>query len=149
MFRVAMLVGTIALPLLAACIQVAPTPEPPGPPTPVTPITREQAIQIVLGEVSMSWPDAATALENPRNPVARLMTEAEWAQLRGAVGALHPDRLVWVVQFQGISYSQGIGESIGAVPRTQYNYAIFAIDAQTGMSIGGDWRYTPMLQNGS
>ncbi len=144
MFRVLMLFGAIGLLLLAACIQVVPTPAPAATPTPVTPITREQAIQIALGEVSMSWPDAATALENPRNPVARLMTEAEWAQLRGAVGARYPDRLVWVVQFQGISYSVGIG----AVPRTQYNYAVVAIDAQTGMTIGGDWRYTAMLQDG-
>jgi len=148
-----LLVGAIALLLLTACIQVAPTPGPTGTPadsagqpvtgtpTPVTPITREQAIQIALGEISIPQPEVS-AVENPRNPVARLMTEAEYARARGAVGALHPDRLVWVVQFEGVSYSAGIG---AVPPLRQLNYATVAIDAQSGNIIGTDYTYAPLL----
>lgn len=140
MSRASMLVSAVALLLLAGCIQVVPASAPSGTPTPATPITREQAIQIAFQQVSMSSP-GVTAVENPRNPVARLMTEVEWAQLRGAVGAREPDRLVWVVQFQGTSYSAGIG----AVPRTQYSYATVAIDAQSGQIIGGYWTFASLF----
>ncbi len=128
MLRVAMLVNSIVLLLLAACVvQVAPTPAPTATPAafggqrdsvtppPATPITREQAIEIALREVSIPQP-GFTAVENPRNPVALLGPlgyYGEWA---------------WMVQFEGESYST-------AVPPTQYSRAIVVIDAQSGTVI--------------
>jgi len=114
--------------LLAACIPASPTPEPPGPPTPITRITREQAIQIALSSTGIM--PAATAVENPRNPVARLMTLGEYqARFNLSSGPRDAAMLVWVVQFEGTSYSAGIGS---AWPFTQYNYAVVVLDAESG-----------------
>ncbi len=131
MFRVGVLASAIGLLLLAACIQVAPTPEPTGPPTPITRITREQAIQIALSRTG-SQPEL-TAVENPRNPVARLMRLDEYYKSWNRPFP-PPDTLVWVVQFEGTSYSAGPGEGW---PRTQYNYAVVVLDAEFGGEIGG------------
>src|SRR3990170_6926357 len=137
MFRVSLLVSAMALPLLAACIQAVPSPEPLGTPTPVTPITREQAIQIGLREVG-TQPEV-TAVENPRNPVARLMTLREYLELIGGGGTFrNPDMLVWVVQYEGVSYSAGFPDARGIYgPRTKYNYTTVVIDAQSGAVIMG------------
>ena len=124
MFRVGILASAMALLLLAACIPVAPTP--------VTPITWGRATGIALQLVTMPWPEV-TAVENPRNPVARLMTLREYLELIGGGGTFrNPDMLVWVVQYEGVSYSAFPG---APEPREQYNYATVVIDAQSGTVI--------------
>ncbi len=141
MLRVSMLVGTIALLLLAACIQVAPTPAPLATPMPVSPITREQAIQIALMRVAMSAPEA-TAVENPRNPVARLMTVRGYWELKGDGYVLpDPDALLWVVQFEGESYTAGIA----AEPRRKFSYATVVLDAESGRPIAESRTFAPLF----
>jgi len=143
MFRVSMLLGTIALLLLAACIQVAPTLAPTG--TPITRITREQAIQIALRETG-SQPEV-TAVENPRNPVARLMTLGEYqARFNLSSGPWDAATLVWVVQYEGVSYSAGFPDAHGIYgPRTQYNYTTVVMDAQSGTVIMGSRTFAPLF----
>ena len=125
MFRVSLLISAMALLLLAACIPVAPTP--------VTPITWGRATGIALQLVTMPWPEV-TAVENPRNPVARLMKLREYDEGYSAGNPFlpDPDTLVWVVQYEGVSYSAFPG---APEPREQYNYATVVIDAQSGTVI--------------
>lgn len=154
MFRVSMLVGAIALLLLAACTRVAPTPAPTGTPTasaeqrdittptPASLITQEQATESALQAVTRPMPEV-TVVENPRNPVARLMTLREYQERIGGGSSFltDPDTLVWVVQVEGESYSAGIA----AVPRTQYSYATVVIDAQNGTIITMSRTYAPLF----
>ncbi len=139
MFRVAMLVSAIALPLLAACIR-APSTSAPGPTASAFPISREQAIQTALWYTG-SMPEV-TAVENPRNPAACLMTLREYQERIGERGSFltDPDALVWVVQFEGESYSAGIA----AEPRTQFNYVVVVMDAQSGRMIAQRRPFVPL-----
>jgi len=135
MLRVSVLIGATALLLLAACVVLAPA----ATPTPATPITREQAIEIALQRLT-SMPEV-TAVENPRNPVARLMKLRDYdvGYATGSPFLPNPDTLVWVVQFEGTSYSAGIA----AEPRTQYSYAMVVMDAQSGNVITGSRTFAP------
>jgi len=87
----------------------------------------------------MPWPEV-TAVENPRNPVARLMKLREYDEGYSAGNPFlpDPDTLVWVVQYEGESHGAGISD-----PRTQYSYATVVIDAQSGIIIGMSRTYTP------
>ncbi len=108
---------------------------------PASPITREQALRISLYWTG-SLPEV-TAVENPRNPVARLMKLREYDPSYSSGGSLmpDPDTLVWVVQWEGVSYSAGIA----AVPRTQSNYAVVVIDAQNGRIIAASRPFAPLF----
>ena len=83
-----------------------------------------------------------TPVENPRNPVARLMTLLEYGERVGEGGQFtEPDPLVWVVQVEGESYSAGIA----AAPRTKYGYATVVIDARSGTIIRMSRTFAPLF----
>ncbi|MBU2008989.1 MAG: hypothetical protein KJ624_03955 [Chloroflexi bacterium] len=132
--RISVLVSAIGLLLLAACIQVVPTSAPPGTPTPVTPITREQALQVALSRTGIE--PEVTAVQNPRNPVARLMTIRDYFELQLGITPNYglfegPDMLVWVAQYEGTSYDAFPVPF--PVDRTQYNYTVVVLNAQNGL----------------
>jgi len=140
MSRVSLLVGAIALLLLTACTQVVPTSAPGA--TPSAPLlAQEQAVNIALSWVIRPMP-GVTPVENPRNPVARLMTLLEYGERVGEGGQFtEPDPLVWVVQVEGESYSAGIA----AAPRTKYGYATVVIDARSGTVIRMSRTFAPLF----
>jgi hypothetical protein len=108
---------------------------------PASLITREQAIQIAFQRFAMSAPEV-TAVENPRNPVARLMRLREYDPSYSSGGPLmpDPDTLVWVVQVEGESYGAGIAD-----PSTKFSYATVVIDAQSGRMIEESRTFAPRL----
>ncbi len=102
----------------------------PWPPAEVK-FSREQAIQIARKRCTGSSPEV-TAVENPHDPVARLMPVSEFEDRVAGRSSPHgADQLVWVVQLEGESFGAGIA----AVSRRQpppFHYVACAVDAQSG-----------------
>ena len=144
------LILSIALMLIpAACARADRTPLPTTErqdgdttPTPVSHITENQAIATALEMVTMPMPEV-TGVQNPRNPVARLMTLGEYEeQYTSGRSARDPATPVWVVQIEGESESAGIVLPSG---RTQFQYSVVVLDARTGSSIAGSRSPEPIF----
>lgn len=115
-------------------------------PTSVSRITENQAIARALEMLTGPMPEV-TGVQNPRNPVARLMTLGEYEEQYFSGGsALDPATLVWVVQIEGKSEDAGI---VPPSERKQYRYSVEVLDAQTGRSIAGSRGLDPIFPEGT
>ena len=104
-------------------------------PLPGVEITREQAIALAYLSCTGSAPEV-TAAREPHNPVARLMTRGEYEMRLGGSSFRGPSEPVWIVQFEGESYSAGLATMTGVEP-SLYRYVGCDIDARTGEVQGG------------
>lgn len=94
---------------------------------------REHAIERALEELGQPWPEV-TAVNNPRNPEARLMTLGEYeGEFMDGPSARDGTIPVWVVQVEGASRDDGI---VPSESRQGYGYAVIALDARTGEVFG-------------
>jgi len=92
-------------------------------------LTEQNAIERAVEQLKGPAPEV-TGVENPRNPVAWLVTLGEYDQLIGVSGSSQgADTPVWVVEIEGESSSAGI---VPPESRTTYRYAAAVLDARTG-----------------
>ena len=100
-------------------------------------ITEAEAVSQAM-EDAREWIPGLTPVDNPRNPIARRMTVGEYRDMLGWSDTVMfgLDELIWVVQLEGYSQSEG-------PPPTSrikaYSHAIFAYDAETGAIADGGW----------
>ena len=140
--RAAMLL--VLVPLVLAACGVGPTPT--ASPAVVDPsreqITEARAIELAMLNAMYSMP-GATAVDDPRNPIARLMTiDQYWDILGRAPIVVGAGQLIWVVQVEGES------ELVGPPPaeaRRGFSFAFFAFDAGTGTAAGSTRRNGPLF----
>ncbi|MBI4306674.1 MAG: META domain-containing protein [Chloroflexi bacterium] len=93
-------------------------------------ISREQAVEIATNVCTSAFPEV-TAVENPHDPVTRLMPIREFEDRAGGQSQLHDsDRYVWVVQFEGESFGAGLAAPLGRERGAMHRYAGCAVDAQ-------------------
>lgn len=100
-------------------------------PPPQVQVTRQQAIETARDRCTGAAPEV-TPVENPHDPVARLMPLDEFEDRTGGRSLFHgSDRYVWVVQFEGESLGAGLSARPGQDPPVQ-RFAGCAVDAEDG-----------------
>jgi hypothetical protein len=111
------------------------------PPTDGPRITEALAIKLAIESFGMPAPEIMP-VEDPYDPVARLMRLSEYEALRGVSIPESADSLVWIVEAEGAWSDAGI---VPVESRTIYRYASAAIDTQTGDFIASSRTYEPLL----
>ncbi|MBM3925903.1 MAG: hypothetical protein FJ320_07950 [SAR202 cluster bacterium] len=124
-----------------------PTPAPLFTPTRTGAVNEAEAIKFAQEMLGHAVP-GVTAVRDPRNPVAWLVTLAEYKHQLGMVpiGAVPTDmdanKLVWVVQMEGASM---VSENPSGYAGTQFYYALVVLDPETGQYIRDDRSVGPVF----
>ena len=133
--RIALVAVGFVLLATACGVEPTPTAAPPTPsPTPSTSFSEAKAIAQVMSGAHIGVPEHS-GITDARNPIAQLMTEGQFSGLMDA-NVRASDRLVWVVQVEGESHSDGITPVEYRVS-TQFTFML--IDAETGRRTRITW----------
>ena len=125
--------------LMIALVACGVEPAPPASTATPTPeiITEAEAVALAMEDAS-EWLPGLTPIDNPRNPIARLVTVDEYREIIGqpSDSMFGIDDLTWAGQLEGYSESEGPPPTSWI---TEYSHAVFAYDARTGAMAHVSW----------